>query len=374
MPISDGIHEFFAGDVQYPYADVGASGLMHISKISKDNRRSYTYKCPYCNTGLHPRLGEKQAHCFAHDRGKKCDPDRYIHKTAERLLAEKWDRDEPFEVKMKVRTECQKKDTCAFYKVDGHPCIKEEEKTYNLKELYTRCVVEKKYGDFIPDLCLIDDKGKREPIFIEIWSKHKNSEEKANSIYKIIEIRLKTMEELEDLPRHPLTESETVTFSHFKTLTQAPPAKDGPHLMRFTLYAETLRTFVDSEEVFCGDYKSHHRKAILEIVCSQIDIHPNILYKYGKAVAIDRGFDFRSCDICRHSNYLSNRQWACIRERETDPVACKTDDAKKCPFFVQKDDFLQGLIANYSNVNQYIWIKNADGTVSEEVRRRKEIL
>ena len=44
----------------------------------------------------------------------------------------------------------------------------------------------------------------------------------AQSDHMIIEIRLKTTEELEELPKHPITESETVTFSHFKVLKKTP--------------------------------------------------------------------------------------------------------------------------------------------------------
>ena len=88
MQAVDGIHEFFEGDVQYPFADVGEPNLVHISGITQENRRSYTYTCPYCKKALRPRLGSKKAHCYAHKPGESCELDRYIHTTAERLLKE----------------------------------------------------------------------------------------------------------------------------------------------------------------------------------------------------------------------------------------------------------------------------------------------
>ena len=81
----------------------------------------------------------------------------YIHTTAERLLKEKWGRDEPFEITMKVRTECKKMDNCLFYKDYDRICVSEKMKTFDLKKQYSRCIVEKKYSEFVPDLCLIDD-------------------------------------------------------------------------------------------------------------------------------------------------------------------------------------------------------------------------
>lgn len=107
MGTNDGIHEVFEGDVQYPYADVGAPELLHISQVNQNNRKDFKFTCPYCKNTLHPRLsrGGKRSH-FAHNPGECCDQDRYIHSTAERLLKEKWDRDEPFEITMEVWSFC----------------------------------------------------------------------------------------------------------------------------------------------------------------------------------------------------------------------------------------------------------------------------
>ena len=38
MQTNDGIHEVFEGDVQYPYADVGAPEMLHISKVTPETR------------------------------------------------------------------------------------------------------------------------------------------------------------------------------------------------------------------------------------------------------------------------------------------------------------------------------------------------
>lgn len=388
MQTVDGIHEVFEGDVQYPFADVGEPNLMHISGITQENRRSYTYICPYCKKGLRPRLGTKKAHCYAHKPGESCELDRYIHTTAERLLKEKWDRDEPFEITMKVRTECKEIDNCFFYKDYGHGCVSEEVKTFDLKKQYSQCIVEKKYGEFVPDLCLIDDTGQHEPIFIEIWSKHKNSEKKAQSNHMIIEIRLKTTEELEELPKHPITESETVTFSHFKVLKKTPTKDDGPRLMRYTLYAGTLKSYVDDETVFCGNYKSkHHAKSIFEVVCSQDEVHTTQQFRnYCNAIAIDRGYNIRSCYLCqlfgpdkREKEYDDDvpfnpdRPVGCRRDIDAQGlIECKPEEAMTCEQFKLKDRPLNRLKAQYANINRYIWFKNAGGSVSEEYQERKD--
>lgn len=386
MQTVDDKHVFFEGNVQYPFADVGAPELMHISGITQENRRSYTYTCPYCEKELLPRLGTKIAHCFAHKSGESCEPDKYIHKTAEKLLKGKWERDEPFEITMKVRTECKDIDSCFFYKGSGHYCVSEETKTFDLKKQYTQCLVEKKYDEFVPDLLLIDETGKHEPIFIEIWSKHKNSEKKATSDHMIIEIRLKTMHDLEELPKHPITECETVTFSHFKTLKKSPTKDDGPHLMKYTLYG-TLKSYVDVKDVFCGNYRSkHHAKSIFEVVCSQEEvILPTEFRNYCNAIAIDRGYDIRTCYLCqlfgedkrnkKYENYAAfnpDRPVGCRKDIEAQGlIECKPEEARTCKQFKLKDIPLKRLKDRYDKVNRYIWFKNADGTISEEMQKRK---
>lgn len=388
MQTVDGIHEFFEGDVQYPFADVGEPNLKHISEISPENRHTYKYTCPYCKRELRPRLGAKKAHCYAHKPGESCEMDRYIHTTAERLLKEKWDRDEPFEIKMKVRTECKEIKSCFFYKDYGQNCVTELVKTFDLKKQYSQCIVEKKYGEFVPDLCLIDDTGQHEPIFIEIWSKHKNSEKKAQSNHKIIEIRLKTTEELEELPKHPITECETVTFSHFKVLKKTPTEDDGPRLMRYTLYAVTLKSYVDEESVFCGNFRtSHHPKSIFEVVCSPNEVHtPQQFRNYCNAIAIDRGYNIRSCYLCqlfgpdkRDKEYDEdvpfdpNRPVGCRRDIEAQGlILCKPEEAMTCAEFKLKDQPLNRLKAKFGGINRYIWSKNADGTISEEYQKHND--
>ena len=382
----DGIHEVFEGEVKYPYADVGAQELLHISFVTPENRRCFTYICPYCKKALRPRLGKKNAHCFAHKKGESCEMDRYIHATAETLLKQKWDNpNEPFEITMTVHTECKEAESCVFYRDNRQSCKKEETKTYDLKKQFSQCLVEKKYGVFVPDLCLIDETGKHEPIFIEIWSKHKNSEKKANSRYRIIEIRIQTPDELKQLTEHPITESETVTFSHFKTFKRAPSGNNAPRLMKYILYADTLKAFVDENSTNCSNYRDNHRaKSIFEVVCNPEEIHtPQQFRTYCNAIAIDRGYNIRSCYLCQlygadTRGKKRDEDWAfdlsrpvgCRREIESSGlIQCNPEEAKKCPHFKLKDIPLKRVKSQFRNINRYIWVKNPDGTTAEETQR-----
>ena len=388
MGTNDGIHEVFEGDVQYPYADVGAPELLHISQVNQNNRRDFKFTCPYCKNTLRPRLsrGGKRSH-FAHNPGECCDQDRYIHTTAERLIKEKWDRNEPFEITFQVSTVCSHSSTCIFGRAFKNRCLFHETKTFDLKKHYSQCLVEKKCGDFIPDLCLIDETGKHEPIFIEIWSKHKNSDKKAESDYKIIEIRLRTVADLEELTSQPITESETVTFSHFKILEKEPDAEDRPELMKYTLYADSLKSYVETKSVSCSNYNTkHHGKAVLEIVGAKNDFYTVSHFRnYCNALANGKGYDIRSCFLCRqYGEDKSTSVWDVELCRFTEPergcrrdikkqgiIQCKPDDARTCDQFVLKGYPLKKLMETYADTSLYIWERHPDGTETEEHREGK---
>lgn len=288
---------------------------------------------------------------------------------------------------MEVKTACKHHPDCVFGKTNNR-CISSETKTFDLKKYYTRCLVERKCGEFIPDLCLVDDTGRHKPIFIELWNTHKNSEKKAESDNMIIEIRLRTVADLEELPRHPITESDTVTFSHFKHRVKEPDARVGPKLMKYTLYSGTLKSYVGTDSVTCANYKTnHHRKAVLEIVGSKDDFcSVSDFRKYCNAIAVDKGYDTRSCYLCRHyGEDKSAGLWNAERQEHTNPgrgcrrdfekqglLPCKPDDARTCEHVLRKDYALKRIMKTYANAALYIWERHQDGTVTEECREGRE--
>lgn len=212
-----------AAPIQYPYAVNEDNNLVFIRDVVKEHRYDHEYHCPYCGREMLPRLGTKKRHFFAHKSGESCDREHYIHSVAESLLKEKWEGDEPFAVSYKVKSTCANIESCLFGKQFNVNCVKEEFKTVNLKELYTQCLIEKKVEDFIPDLCLIDESGYNEPLFIEIWNTHPNSDKKNSSGYRIIELRINSMEELEALPKGLIKESERALFYNFDRRKDCEP-------------------------------------------------------------------------------------------------------------------------------------------------------
>lgn len=368
---NDGIHPEFDGDVQYPYADVGAPKLLHISSVTNENRRCYNYTCPYCKKDLLPKLGTKRRHCFSHKKGERCDIDKYIHSTAEKLLKEKWDSDEPFNISMAVHKVCKYLDTCKFNKLGIYTtCGTETYETFDLKKWYTECLVEKKVGDFIPDLCLIDSTGQHEPIFIEIWSKHKSSDEKIASNNKIIEIRLKTVNELEWLTQKTIIESDSVSFYNFDVLKIDPKdIEDRIQLIKYTLFSPSLKSHLDNGRVVtCYNYNYHHPKAVLEIVGITFQNYSlSSFWNYCNNVALEKGYNVKACQLCQ---IYDSKERGCRREyREKGIIIpCNQEEAKTCEQFKLKDK-LYKISKMYMSGNILImWERKPDGKVVESIQ------
>lgn len=365
MDTYDGIPTIYEGDVQYPYADVGAPNLLHISKVTPENRKSYTYECPCCHKRLRPRLGQKNRHCFYHDAGSRCAMDKYIHDTAERLLKEKFDRDEPFEIEMSVTKQCKNFDDCKFATDKGsHPCMTRDLKKYDLKEHYQECYVEKAYGDFRPDLMLVDNTGKHNPIFIEIWHKHKSDDLKLKSENQIIEIRLKKVDELQPLVENPIAESDTVKFYNFKQAKFNPDESTARKFYKFVLYPSMKTWCTPTPQIICTEYQKHYKgNPLVEITSDLMGYYKvNDFWQHCIHICRQRGYDVKDCYMCKHCRY--NRE---AEEGEEDTIYCKKlttpetkhickhDFGRTCEAFEEREDESFRLKIRFYNNVLDIW-------------------
>lgn len=360
-------------DVQYPFASIEDGSVISIASVDNENRRLHKYTCPGCKEEFRPRLGSKRAHCFYHYTGNRCDINKYIHDTAELVLKQKFDNEEKFEIVMSVRRECANYQECIF-KTDT--CSWSETNTYDLKKHFKECLVEHRYGEFVPDLLLLPKDETKDPIFIEIWNKHKNSEKKANSKYKIIEIKVQSMQELEELPKYPIKESETVTFSHFKTVKPIKPEKMEHHvdLIRYMLFERGTS--------FCGKYQGEkcysyghvsNQKVIFAAIGRVMDFANGPDHDLAKGAMREfvthrarmKGYNPRSCYECVKSlksnvdseNNESAPTLCCGKDRFTtgEIVECKHEDALTCEHFVHRDYRTTQVLARHRFDPIFIW-------------------
>ena len=100
-------------DIQYPYAVDEQNNLIYIEDIHRENRHDHSYRCPNCGHSMLPRLGDHNAHCFAHSENQKCGVESYIHVVAKRILTNRFnDRSRPFIVKFRTQCICKDNEIC----------------------------------------------------------------------------------------------------------------------------------------------------------------------------------------------------------------------------------------------------------------------
>lgn len=140
------------------------------------------------------------------------------------------------------------------------------------------------------------------------------------------------------------------------------------------------------KSVFCSNFRTkHYSKSLFEIVCSRNEFYStNDFWIYCNAIALDRGYDIRSCYFChlygsdwRGKDYYdeilnSTRLIGCRRDIDVSGIIkCQPEEALTCQFFAVKKNLFQRIKARYSNINRYIWFKNAEGKELEEILRQR---
>lgn len=261
------------GRIQYPYAVDENGVLTYIEDVDKELRHEHSYICPNCGKPMVPRLGEHNAHCFAHDKGKACGKESYIHKAAKDILARRFNENNTFPVTFFTRCECKNAKSCEHY--DPYRCGYKERKEYDLKEFYD-LPAEVEYTivsngiEFRPDVALLSSNKQRGPIFLEVFFKHKSTEEKITN-NQCIEFRVKDFSDLHALECEPIVESDSIQFLNFKNRPVTPEHLD-----------EHIRNLPEIEDFRSCDCILPFCKQSIEYKRRESVIQRFILYKSGK--------------------------------------------------------------------------------------------
>ena len=217
-------------EVQYPFAFNEEGVLTSIDDVREETRHDHTYYCPACKHQMLPRLGKKNAHCFAHSENHKCGLESYIHKTAKHILAERFnDPQIPFTISLTLERTCKYYDTCPEER--SYICSAwRYKKQFELTQYYNAPAEEEVdvcesdgATHFRPDVLLKSRDEKRQDIFIEVYHKSKSKEKKTGSGHRIIEIRIRDFEALKALRTQEFfEESKDIVFYNFEAPRATP--------------------------------------------------------------------------------------------------------------------------------------------------------
>ncbi|MCR5759221.1 MAG: hypothetical protein K6G39_02580 [Bacteroidales bacterium] len=305
--------------VKYHYALDEQGRLVSIKQAYIEKNEGHTYHCIGCGAGMIARMGEVRDWHFAH-RGDEihCGTETYLHMVAKRLIKEEFEKDKPFMVGYYRDVKCSDGATCPF--ANEEECHDYKLETYDLKKFYDTSEEEKPIGDYIADILLTNSlKPDRKPVLIEIQVSHKSTPQKRDSGLRIIEIRIKTEEDITTLLSSPIVENpdakygqvrdvETIGFAKFhgfKKNSSAPEPLAQRSIQRFYLF-RSGKAFVTPMDEFksCRDVLTKDNdKAIFEASIDSFYLGNPSPYEFGYAAARQHGIDVKTCQFCKyHSN------------------------------------------------------------------------
>lgn len=339
-------------EIKYQYAYDESKKLVSIKDITKENRNKHQYICIGCGNPLLPRaIGSKyrRPH-FYHKELVDCSGETYLHKLAKKLIKEKFENSEKFEISYPVTRTCQNTNC----QLRSEKCEdKNKVCKYDLKQYYDTCTEEAEINGFIADLLLTNSKSTNlAPVLIEVCVTHACEEEKRNSGLKIIEIKIKNEEDINALLNMEVWE-ETHEWRYGEKEVSGP--------LEFIAFKRTLKEPMEigiARYVF-GKFENQqngyitfvncriaHNKVRKESLCElnllenyqfQIDYHSLFhslliwMYKY---------YNVRRCLICKfyYATMYEEHPICRLSKKYGKPKFPKMTEAEKCSSFHINDN------------------------------------
>lgn len=283
------------------------------------------------------KLGHKNIHHFAHKSGDEfCSSETYLHKLGKLLLKSKFEKSSTFEVEYLRDIECQKQSSCPFYSSE---CMEHSYELFDFKKYYDTCAEEQFFNNYKADLLLSDSTGKyQDAVFIEICVTHECTQEKQYSGQRIIEIQIKSDDDLYSLITAPIKESKSIKFMGFNRISKIKKVLAKRNLFRFQLFQSGAAYVSNFEEMPTCDVKKQNTKSILELNIDYGYIGDVTAYDYGLITAINMGYEVKNCRLCKYQKSgfetsIMSSIFCCLSKKYGTPAYPKQSDAGKCQYF-----------------------------------------
>ena len=302
-------------NIKYRYAYDENHNVVNIGDFLAQDRNQSLYYCISCGAEMIAKLGEVNEHHFAHkSKGdcESCSLESYLHKLAKKLIKKKYEDSRTFQIVILQKKVCMRKFECKFY--SDEKCYESEYKKFELKQYFDNCQEEGQINNFRADLLLTDSEGKYKPILIEIKVSHECTLEKINSGYRIIEVPIKTENDIIELSKRTTWQYDgKKRYYNFKEpLSEC--CLDKKEVNRVVLKANG---WTETEKVKCSDVSKKYNNSKLELNIELNKCPSNsIIFNCNSqcrdllvAYAIDRGYDvpmLKSCGNCKFGRMDNN--------------------------------------------------------------------
>lgn len=348
--------------VKYDSALDSSGQPIHIKKIVREgNGVKEKYSCIECGQELIPRIGLKNERHFAHKEDVVCSGETYLHKLCKLTF---------FHVYLRCLKE---KKAFNLELIQDHTCNKCEHEFNMVCELgerlipvdltkkYDKVYLEKKYGEFIPDITLISKDGS-DKIYIEIAVSHKSTEKKLNSDTKIIELKVDDPIYAEFIEDCELSMNQPdITFHNFEVKKFVGVVHEN--------YCDTIFNFflvlrdgscrlMQSNLLQIKSYLKKARENILFYSIAENYDDNSSVYKFFVALAYKENINVRNCFICcfRAKNryigddydYDAKNPIFCFHLRKkhnnsNEAAKCNSNKALTCEAFKPSNEYVDEL-------------------------------
>ena len=303
---------------QYRYAYNRFDALTDVLSLSRTEGSESEvallgpFRCAGCEAEVIAKVrGEKKEKHFAHKARTTCSEETYLHRLAKQTFHDVYtnclEENEPFVITLVHPQVCTKLEPYLERRCQRGTV----EKPYDLTTYYDTIALERRDGEFVPDVLLSDSKNKNGKVYVEIAVTHFLSERKRDADARIIEIPIEKEADVEKIracnlgeadasfinfPRHPARVPDASCSCDFETFYCLFIYPNG----RSVLEWGTMR------ELRSAYQRNHENLAYVELVTkpsTAVHQSPGKLFKHLLSEATERGFPARNCLLCRYAGH-----------------------------------------------------------------------
>ena len=181
-----------SSQIQFRYALDENGKVVSINDVPIEYSKRGRYFFPGTGAEMIARKGKKVAWHFAHKDGNSGALETYLHNTGKYLFKQVFEASDKFTISLQAPAVCLHAGDCPVE--ERYPCHFKDYTTFDLKVYYDKCEIEKDFtvgnDTFRPDVLLLPNNAKHDPIFVEIEVTHASTYKKRYSGIRIIEIKL----------------------------------------------------------------------------------------------------------------------------------------------------------------------------------------
>lgn len=306
------------------------------------------YHCLGCGGELTAKVNglSKQPH-FSHKIKIECSGETYLHNLGKLTFYQTYIRcleaNEPFKISLASSKVCRKFKPLLLTNCD----LGSTEKTYDLTSYFHEVKIEKKDGNFIPDVMLCSKANPDEKIYIEIAVTHFLSKEKESSGKRIIEIPLNDESEIEKITKAHLTAADAmfIGFNHSTTaITDIECTCANEKFYAFFVFTSGKAILLHSSLAAHYSYMNQNKEKIIYsniIKCNKSEEdeifnsteNGGILFVAQAELAYERGIKIRNCFLCRYQgmNWDYDRKYPIFCRGKK--IKCTSNQAATCDWY-----------------------------------------